>query len=78
MREYDIPEVMAEEIGRGRRRPSEAAARKFRQTRLAGLRKLLVLGTKAEFIAAIRAYGVKIHSPEFQVALRAWREYRRP
>ena len=71
----DLKEVMMEEGRRGRR-PVDPEAQRARREKLAELRKLLELGTEAEFIKAVRAFGLREGSREFLEALEIWRGYR--
>lgn len=77
MTEEDLRDVMEEEKSRGRRRPTEAAARRERARLLRGFRELLALDDERAFCAAIRELGLKDGSPEFREALRIWREHAR-
>jgi hypothetical protein len=76
MTDEDIREVMDEEAGRGRRRPTEFAARKERRQKLGDMHALLTLRTKEEFEEGLKRYGLVSGTPEFDAALRAWNAFR--
>jgi hypothetical protein len=71
----DLEEVMRQEKRRGRR-PIDFEAGKRRAQTLSDMRKLLERANQEEFVAAIRAAGLRDGSPEFSEALRIWRDYR--
>jgi len=71
----DVKEVMLEEGRRGRRRV-DLEAQRVRREKLAEFRKLLEIGTEAEFVKALLAFGLREGSPEFLQSLEIWREYR--
>jgi hypothetical protein len=71
----NLDEVMRQEKARGRR-PIDFEAGKRRAQTLRDMRKLLETAREEEFVAAIRAAGLRDGSPEFLEALRIWREYR--
>jgi hypothetical protein len=74
-RKKNLDEVMKQEKQRGRR-PIDFEAGKRRAQTLRDMRKLLESAREEEFVAAIRAAGLRDGSPEFLEALRIWREYR--
>ena len=76
MREDDIREVMAEEASRGKKQPVQAAARKLKSERLRTVKELLLIRDREEIVRELTQFGVKPGSPEFEAALRAWREAR--
>jgi len=71
----DVDDVRREEMSRGRR-PVSLETRRRRQELLRGLRKLLELATEDEFVAAMRALGLRDDSPDWAEILEIWREYR--
>jgi hypothetical protein len=71
----DLEEVMRQEKRRGRR-PIDFETGKKRTQTLRDMKKLLESASEEEFIAAIRAAGLRDDSPEFLEALRIWRGYR--
>ena len=73
--EDDIREVMEDEKGRGRRQPGRSASRKIRQERRKTVRELLGIRDRNEFVAAIIEFGLQPRSAEFEMALKAWREF---
>jgi hypothetical protein len=74
-RKNDLEEVMKQEKQRGRR-PIDFEARKKGAQQLKDARKLLQTATEEEFVAAMRAAGLRDGSHEFLEALRIWRDYR--
>ena len=70
----DIKEVMIEDGRRGRR-PIDLKSQSERKEKLATLRKLLEIGTEADFVKAMRAVGLHEGSQAFAAALEAWREF---
>ena len=74
----DIREVMADETGRGRRRPHSAAAARKRARLLRALRPLFAEMSEGRFRDAMRTYGLREDSPEFEIALQIWRESQKP
>jgi Mg2+/Co2+ transporter CorC len=70
-----LDDVIREETSRGRR-PVNIEERRRRATLLEQCRDLLRLSTEEEFAEVMRASGVAPDSEHFQIALRAWREYR--
>jgi hypothetical protein len=74
-KEQDLREVIGEEGRRGRR-PIDLGARRERKEKLFTLRKLLEIGTEAEFVKAMRAFGLREDSPEFLASLEIWHDYR--
>jgi len=71
----DVQEVMREEGRRGRR-PVDLEALRARRAKLSEFRKLLEIGTEAEFIKSLLAFGLREGSQEFLESLDVWREYR--
>jgi hypothetical protein len=74
-RKEELKDVILEETSRGRRHV-DPEARRERTKRLEGARKLLAVATEVEFLAAMRAVGLRDGSPELSEALRIWRGYR--
>jgi len=72
----DLRDVMKAEKSRGRR-PVDIAALRERQRFLQVLRELLEDDNLEGFLNAIRAYGLREGMPQFEAALRAWREKRK-
>ena len=70
----DIRDVMADEKGRGRRQPHSAEAVRRRAKLLQALRPLFADMDEKRFREAMRTYGLREGSPEFEVALAIWRE----
>ena len=75
MKEDEIHDVMADEKARGRRQPRQPEARKLRQERRRTVRDMLAIRNRNEFVAAIIEYGLQPGSAEFEMALKAWREF---
>lgn len=73
--EDDIRDVMEEEKSRGRRQPGKSISRKIRQERRETVRELLAIRDRNEFVAAIIEFGLQPGSAEFEMALKAWREF---
>jgi hypothetical protein len=71
----DVDDVRREEMSRGRR-PIDLETRRQRQETLHDLRQLLAVGTEDEFVAAMRALGLRDDSPKWNEILRTWSEYR--
>jgi hypothetical protein len=71
----DVDDVRREEMSRGRR-PIDLETRRQRQETLHDLRQLLAVGTEDEFVAAMRALGLRDDSPKWNEILRIWSEYR--
>jgi hypothetical protein len=71
----DVQEVMLAEGRRGRRRV-DLEAQRARREKLAEFCKLLEIGTEAEFVKALLAFGLREGSQEFLESLEVWREYR--
>jgi hypothetical protein len=74
----DLRDVMRQEKQRGRKRLLDLDAKKQHEQLLRDFKKLLEDGTEEDFLAAIRALGLKESSEEFQSALAVWRSFRRP
>jgi len=71
----DVEDVRREEMSRGRR-PISLENRRQRQELLRDMRKLLDVGTEEDFVAAMRALGLHVDSPNWSEILQAWREHR--
>ena len=76
--EEDIRDVIKEERHRGRKHILDIEAEKERQALLRNFGALLEKGTEQEFLAAIRALGLKDGSDDFQNARKVWRALRQP
>jgi hypothetical protein len=74
-KDQDLENVRKEEGRRGRR-PIDLDERRKALKRLEEMRKLLMLGTEEEFREAMRVFGIRERSKEFEAALAAWREFR--
>lgn len=64
----DVEDVRREEASRGRR-PIDLQTRRRREQLLRDFRKLLEFGTEEEFVAAMRALGLRDDSESFREAL---------
>ena len=73
----DLRDVMRQEKQRGRKRLLDLEARRQHEQLLRDFKKLLEEVTEQDFVAAIRALGLKEKSEEFQSALAVWRSLRR-
>ncbi|MBI4479456.1 MAG: hypothetical protein HY651_05495 [Acidobacteria bacterium] len=78
MIDEDLQDVIRLEKQRGRKRLLDLEARKQQEQLHRDFKKLLQEGTEQDFVAAIRALGLKEPSDEFQNALVVWRSLRRP
>jgi hypothetical protein len=74
-KEQDVRDLIRQEGRRGRR-PIDLGAQRERREKLTALRKLLEIGTEADFVKAVRAFGLREGSPEFLASLEIWRGYR--
>jgi hypothetical protein len=70
-RNDQIAEVFSEEKNRGRR-PLAAAVKRSRKEKLRIVNEALQIGTEADFLEAMRSYGLS--DEELKSALEAWRE----
>ena len=74
MKEDDIRDVMADEKGRGRRRPKDPETKRQERELLRKFNEALSLENESDFLEAIRELGLTDDEQTLRNVLKIWRE----